>query len=148
MRRAVGRVVCVCALLCAVPALAAVDAFMTFDGSAGPVHVTGVTHPAAAMGMSTGRRMHGEIVITKEVDKASPMFAAAMSSHQPLRQMTITFQGSGAGKSAQKIVLTNATIAGVRTTGKTESITIDYESTEVTWTDGGKTSTDDWEVPK
>ncbi len=32
-----------------------------------------------AAGMSTGRRMHSTITITKEVDAASPKFATALS---------------------------------------------------------------------
>ena len=60
----------------------------------------------------------------------------------------ITFVGgSGGAKTAQKIVLTNATILSVRKAGGSEMITLDYQAIEVTWTDGGKTMSDDWDAP-
>lgn len=144
-------------LLPAVSAVAAqVDYFITIDGikgeaPAGAIHLTNVVHQAAApSGMMTGRRQHSPITITKEIDKTSPSFAQALATHKPLGQVAITFQGSGpgAGKTAQKIVLTNATIVSIRKTGNTEQITLDYQASEVTWTDGGKTMADDWSVPR
>ena len=60
----------------------------------------------------------------------------------------ITFEGvSGGAKTAQKIVLTNATISSVRKVGGNEQITFDYQNIEVTCTNGGKTATDDWNAP-
>jgi type VI secretion system secreted protein Hcp len=143
-------------LLPAVSAMAAVDMFITIDGikgeaPAGAIRLTSVEHQAvASSGMATGRRQHSPIIITKEVDSASPKLFQASASHQSLGQVVITFQGSGggAGKAAQKIVLTNATILSVRKAGNTEQITLDYQTIEVTWTDGGKTATDDWSAPK
>jgi type VI secretion system secreted protein Hcp len=144
-------------LLPAVNAVAAqVDMFLTIDGikgeaAAGAIHVTSVVHQMDAnSGMSVGKRQHNPITITKEVDSASPSLFKAATSHQVLKQVAITFQGSGAGagKMAQKIVLTNATIASIKKVGNAEQITLNYETSEVTWTDGGKTAMDDWSVPK
>ena len=100
--------------------------------------------------MATGKRQHSPITITKEIDKASPLLAQALATHKPLSQVQIVFQGSGSGASkvAQKIVLTNATILSIRKAGNTEQITLDYQTSEATWTDGGKTAMDDWSVPK
>jgi type VI secretion system secreted protein Hcp len=144
-------------LLSAVPAMAAVDAFMTVTGSkqgtikgdAGSenIHLVSVVRDAAS-GMATGKRMHSTITITKEIDKASPPLFAASTSHEPLSRVAIAFQGgSGGAKTAQKIVLTNATIVSIRKSGSTEQITFDYQAIEVTWTNGGKTATDDWLAP-
>ena len=144
-------------LLPAVNAVAAqVDMFITIDGikgeaPAGAIHLTSVVHQAdAPSAMVTGRRQHSPITITKEIDKASPLLAQALATHKPLGQVAITFQGggSGAGKVAQKIVLTDATILSIRKAGNTEEITLGYQTSEVTWTDGGKTAMDDWSVPK
>jgi type VI protein secretion system component Hcp len=55
--------------------------------------------------------------------------------------------GSGDTKTAQKIVLTNATILSVRKSGRNEQITFDYQAIEVTYAKGGKTATDDWNAP-
>jgi type VI protein secretion system component Hcp len=35
----------------------------------------------------------------------------------------------------------------IRKAGRNEQITLDYQAIQVTWTDGGKTATDDWEAP-
>jgi type VI protein secretion system component Hcp len=62
--------------------------------------------------------------------------------------VAITFDGgSGDAKTAQKIVLTNATILSVRKSGGNEQITLGYEGIEVTYAKGGKTATDDWNAP-
>src|SRR5580698_2843955 len=112
----------VSALLTAVPAMAAVDAFMTIDGikgesPSGSIHLVSVTHDAAT-GMAAGKRMHGTITIVKEIDKASPRFATALSTNETMKTVTINFQGgSGDAKAAQKIVLTNAVILSVRKAG-------------------------------
>ena len=69
-----------------------------------------------------------------------------MTGKEPLSQVTIVFGGggSGAGKAAQKIVLTNATILSIRKAGNSEQITLDYQTIEVTYVSGSKSATDDW----
>ena len=147
-------------LLSAVPAYAAFDAYMTIESSrqgqikgdamSGQIRLVSVTRdtPMAAA-MPTGRRMHSTITITKEIDKATPLLAQAASTHEPLSEVVITFEGaSGGAKTAQKIVLTNATILYVRKSGGNEMITFDYQAIDVTYTHGGKTAMDDWETPK
>ena len=159
-----GRLFVLCgvvsALLAAVPAMAAVDAYMTLEGvkqghikgegMSENIHLVSVVRDTPmATRMATGRRMHSTITITKEIDKASPKFAQALSTNETLTEVVITFTGGAAGaKTAQKIVLTNATILSVRKAGGNELITLDYQNIEVTWTQGGKTATDDWETPK
>jgi type VI secretion system secreted protein Hcp len=145
------------ALLAAVPAMAAVDAYMTVKGAkqgpikgdapAGNIQVISVVRDTPT-GMSSGQRMHSTITITKKVDVASPKLATALNSHETLSEVTITFlRSAGDAKTAQKIVLTNATIVSVRYSGSDELITLDYQSIEVTYTKGGKTATDDWSTP-
>lgn len=143
-------------LLPAAKAMAAVDYYLTIDGiqgeaANGSIHLTSVVHQAdAASGLATGKRQHMPITITKEIDRASPLLAQALATHKPLSQVAITVSGSGAGagKMAQKIVLTNVTVLSIRKAGGSEEISLGYETSDVTWTDGGKTSTDDWSVPK
>jgi len=150
----------VAALLPAVPAHAAFDAYMTIKGAkqgqfkgeamSSQIRLVNVVRDTPmATAMPTGRRMHSTITITKEIDRASPMFAQALSTNEVLTEVVITFTGGARGaKTAQRIVLTNASILSVRKAGGNEMITLDYQNIEVTWTDGGKTATDDWEVPK
>jgi type VI secretion system secreted protein Hcp len=144
-------------LLPAANAVAAqVDMFLTIDGikgeaAGGAIHLTNVVHQMdPSSGMASGKRQHNAITITKAVDSASPRFAQALATNETMKTVQIVFQGngSGAGKVAQKIVLTNATILAIRKAGNTEQITLGYQTSEVTWTDGGKTAMDDWSVPK
>jgi len=156
-----GRLFVLCgalsALLSAVPAMAAVNAYMTVKGAKqGPIKGDAMSDSIKLIsvvrdtptGMSTGRRMHSTITIVREVDAASPKFATALSTNESLSEVVITFEGAtGGAKTAQKIVLTNATILSIRKAGRNEQITLDYQAIQVTWSDGGKTATDDWEAP-
>jgi type VI secretion system secreted protein Hcp len=157
-----GRLFVLCgvisALLAAVPAMAAVDAYMTVRGvkqgpikgaaASGEIQLIGVVRDTAT-GMSSGKATHSTITITKKLDAASPKLATAASSGEVLKTVEIVFSGgSGDAKTAQKIVLTNATIASLRYSGGDELITFDYQAIEVTYAKGGKTASDDWSTPK
>jgi type VI secretion system Hcp family effector len=102
--------------------------------------------------MASGKRQHGTITVVKEIDAASPKFAQAFDTNEVLRQVVIAYRsggiGAGAGKAktAQKIMLTNATITGLQKVGNTERITIDYQQIEVTYVNGSKAATDDWDA--
>ena len=147
-------------LLSAVPAYAAFDAYMTIKGTrqgqfkgeamSDQIRLVSVARdtPMSAA-MPTGRRVHSTITITKEIDRASPMLAQAASTHETLSEVAITIVGaSGGDKTAQKIVLTNAVILSVRKAGGNEQITFDYQTIDVTYTNGGKTATDAWDTPR
>ena len=158
-----GRVFVLCgvvsALLPAVQARAAVDAFMTLEGvKQGPIKgdamseniplVSVVRNAPIAAGVAAGKRMHSTITITKKIDMASPKLATASNSNETLKTVVISFQGgSGGEKTAQRIVLTNATILSVRKAGGNEQVTFDYQTIEVTYAKGGKTAMDDWSAP-
>jgi len=148
------------ALVSAAPAYAAIDAYMTIktsrqgaikgEGTSDQIHLISVTRDTPMqMAHPIGRRMHSTITITKEIDRASPMLARALSTNEVLSEVVINFNGaSGAAKTAQRIVLTNANIVSVRKAGSREMITLDYQAINVTWTDGGKTAADDWDTPR
>ena len=146
------------AMLCAVPAMAAFDTYMTITGSKqGQIRsrvteklaVVSVLHDQKmATGMATGRRQHGSITIKREVDEASPKLMQAMRTNEVLGDVTIMFGDTRApGKSVRSVTLMDATITSDRKVGDSELITFEYSKIEVTWTDGGKTATDDWEAP-
>jgi len=147
----------ICALLPAVPAMAAVNAYMTVkgvkqgsikgDAMSENIPLVSVVRDTAT-GMSAGKRTHSTITVTKKLDKASPELSMAASSGETLSQVVITFEGgSGDVKTAQRILLTNAIISSIRRSGSTEQITLDYQAIEVTYAKGGKTATDDWNAP-
>jgi type VI secretion system secreted protein Hcp len=165
-----GRLVVVCGLVVtlmpAVKALAAVDAYMTIEGSkqgrikggdmktAGTeqIRLTDVVREEtpsrdAASGMASGKRQHGLITIMKAIDKASPMFYQAMSSNEVL-QVSIVFPAGSAKteKAAQKINLSDAVITNVTKVGGSERITFTYQKIEVTYMNGNKSAQDAWDA--
>jgi type VI protein secretion system component Hcp len=148
----------IAALLAAVPAMAAVNAYMTVtrvkqgtmgDGTTDRIPLINVVRDAPlGSGMAPGRQLHSTITITKKVDYASAKLATVASSNEALSEVVITFEGvSGDAKTAEKIVLTNAVISNIRWADGNEQITFDYQGIEVTYAKGGKTATDDWSVP-
>jgi len=160
----VGRLLVLCgvAMLPGLQAVAAVNAYMTFDmkgekmkgdpsraSSPERIHLISVPRDAQS-GMATGKRMHKPFTITKEVDASSPMLKQALAKGSAVGDVTIVFEGAGPGtaKTAQKIVLTDAIITGIQMVGKSEQITMDYQKIEVTYTNGNKSAADDWESPK
>jgi type VI protein secretion system component Hcp len=155
-----GRLLLLCGvigvMLPAVPAMAAVKAYMTVKGvkqgsikgdeASENIQLISVVRDTPT-GMSAGKRTHSTITITKTLDKASPSLAAAATSAEMLN-VVITFEGgTGDAKTAQRIVLTNAVISSIHRTGENEQITFDYQAVEVSYAKGGKTATDDWNAP-
>ena len=156
-------VLCGVAMLPGLQAVAAVNAYMTIDdksmakmkgdpsraSSPERIHLISVPRDTAS-GMATGKRMHKPFTITKELDASSPMLKQSLAKGSVLGNVVVEFEGAGPGtaKTAQKIVLTNAMVTGIQMVGKSEQITFDYQTIEVTYTNGGKSAMDDWESPK
>ena len=70
----------------------------------------------AASGLATGKRMHKPFVITKELDKSSPMLAQGTSSTDAGSDATTQESGLGTGKvSMQDISITSAQSSGLGT---------------------------------
>jgi type VI secretion system secreted protein Hcp len=159
-----GRLVLLCGIagLPTAQAMAAVNAYMTIEGTPGKMkgEVSRASSPErirlisvsreTSSGMASGKRMHKPITITKEVDASSPMLKQALAKRSGLGDVLIEFEGAGAGagKAAEKIVLKNAMITGMQMVGGSEQISLDYETIEVTYVNGNKTASDDWETPK
>jgi type VI secretion system secreted protein Hcp len=165
-----GRLVVLCgmviALMPAVRAMAAIDAYMTIEGSrqgkikggdmktAGTeqIRLTDVVRESpsrdAASGMASGKRQHGTITIMKEIDKASPMLFQALSSNEVLTNVVIVFPGgsSRTEKGAQKIDLGDAVITNIQKVGTGERITLTYQKIEVTYMNGNKSAQDAWDA--
>jgi len=117
-------------------------------------------------GLPTGQRMHKPLVITKELDKSSPIFYNVLCTNENLTSVTIKFwspqikAASGTGSVSQHytIKLTNANIASIGSTmgggshtettkgEETEQIAFTYQKIEWTWNDGGISASDDWEA--
>jgi len=118
-------------------------------------------------GLPTGQRVNKPVVITKEVDKSSPILYNVLCTNENLSELTIKFwspqikAASGVGSEHQNytIKLTNANIAGMDVLTQefshvdnlasaklVEKLSFTYQKIEWTWTDGGITAQDDWEA--
>jgi type VI secretion system secreted protein Hcp len=120
----------------------------------------------AASGQATGKRQHKALVITKELDRSSPLLHQAQGSNEAFKEWELQFwapslRGATAGTEVQQftIKLTNASIASIRMQMPSirdpelmrletfEEVAFTYQKIEWTWTDGGITAVDDWESP-
>jgi len=122
------------------------------------------TDPAS--GLPTGKRMHKPLLITKEIDKSTPLLRAAFANNENLSDVQIQFWAPrlaatmGAGTEYQHftVALTNARIVSVRHVmpnnknpdlmkyAAYEEIGLAYQKISWTWTEGGITYSDDWET--
>jgi type VI secretion system secreted protein Hcp len=115
-----------------------------------------------ASGLPTGKRMHKPLVITKELDKSSPLLYNALVNNENLTEWQLQFYApspTGAENQNYTIKLTNANIASIHFVmpnnkvpelsrfAEYEEVAFTYQKIEWTWTDGGITASDDWESP-
>jgi len=130
-------------------------AFIAFDHSV-------ISPRDAATGLPTGKRMHKPIVITKEIDKSTPLLYKVLVNNENLSEVEFLFwRPAGTGSEVQyyTIKLTNANIASMKTffpntriplnspLNHMDEVAFTYQKIEWTWKDGGITADDDWEAP-
>src|SRR3954471_17293213 len=123
---------------------------VTQKGREGKIMVIAVSHEGvsprdAASGLPTGKRMHKPFVITKQLDKSSPLLFKAVTTNENLTKVVLTYFRQG--KAVAAVTLTNASAAQYVAHGQDESWSFTYQ--KITWTgiDGGIAAEDDWEAP-
>lgn len=112
-----------------------------------------------ASGLSTGRRQHKPFVITKEVDKSTPLLYTMLANNENISEWELQFwQPSPTGTEVNHytVTLTNANIASIdfrmpdnkdpnlMKRAEYEEITFTYQRIQWIWNDGGITAFDDW----
>jgi len=78
---------------------------------------------SAAGGLSGGRVDHGAFIITKPLDKSSPIFAQSCCTGEHIKEMTIDIlraTGEGAGKRFMQYKLSDTIVASITAKGTTE----------------------------
>ena len=118
--------------------------------SASPIDVTSISHEIVsprdpASGLPTGKRQHKPITITTEWGATTPLFLNALTQNENLTSVLIGLLKNG--QQVATIHLTNASISDYVEQGGNVQISFTYQKIEWTWTDGGITAEDDWEVP-
>ena len=158
----------------AAAALAEPDAYMRIKGKSGDIKggvttkgregmivVHALEHSVVmptdtSTGMASGKRVHKPLVISKEIDKSSPLLHQALAQNEALSEVTIQFFAvvGGVERNSYTITLKNARIAGIRHVMPDnknadlarlpayEELTFVYETITWTWNDGAITSSD------
>ncbi|UQA62547.1 Hcp family type VI secretion system effector [Polyangium aurulentum] len=121
----------------------------------------------AASGLPTGKRMHKPFVITKEIDKSSPLLYNALVNNENISEWELQYwtpqikatQGVGTEVQHYTVRLINANIASINFRmannkhpelmkfAEYEEVSFTYQKIEWTWNDGGIMAMDDWESP-
>ena len=143
---------------------------VTQKGRENSIMVIAVSHSMTsprdmASGLTTGKRQHQPLVITKELDKSSVLLWNMLVTNENISSFELQFWapstgGAGVGSEVQnyKVKLTNASIVRIdfhmlnnknpdlAKFAEYEEIAFNYQKIEWTWNDGGITAGDDWEA--
>jgi type VI secretion system secreted protein Hcp len=110
-------------------------------------------------GQATGKRQHQPIVITKEIDRSTPLLHAALVTGEIITEWRLDFwrpSATGVEVQAYTIQLVNAAIVSLKlemlnneypenaNIPERERVAFVYQKIVWTWTDGGITAMDDW----
>jgi type VI secretion system secreted protein Hcp len=145
---------------------------VTQKGREGKIMVIATAHEIMsprdpASGLPTGKRMHKPFVITKELDKSSPLLYNVLVNNENISEWELQHwtpqlsaaTGTGAEVQHYTVKLTNANIATITFRmlnnknpdlmkyAEFEEIAFTYQKIEWTWVQGGITAMDDWESP-
>ena len=140
---------------------------VTQKGRENKIMVIAVSHEIVsprdpASGLPTGKRMHKPLVITKELDKSSPLLYSVLTNNENITEWELQFwtpSSTGVEKQHYTVRLTNANIASIQFRmlnnknpdlmkyTEYEEIAFTYEKIEWTWTEGGITAIDSWAEP-
>jgi type VI secretion system secreted protein Hcp len=145
---------------------------VTQKGREGKIMVIAVGHEIvsprdSASGLPTGKRQHKPLVITKELDKSSPLLYNVLVNNENISEFNLEFwtpqlsaqTGVGAEKQHYTVKLWNANVASIAFRmlnnknpeltryAEYEEIAFTYQKIEWTWKDGGITADDNWETP-
>lgn len=117
-------------------------------------------------GLPTGQRQHKPFLLTKELDKSSPILRTMLTTNENIKQAVLKFwrpqqkAATGVGAEVQHftIKLTNANLATLHFVQPNtkipdqskypeyEELGLTYQKISWTWTDGGIEHEDDWQA--
>jgi len=140
----------------------------TIQGHEGSILVQGVDHTieipkSIQTGLPTGRRIHGPLTITKEIDKASPKLFQALTSGEQLSSAKLEYHRispKGTEELYYTVEIKNAVITSIRkyvpncldpqnkTIGHMEDVSFTYETIIETFTPNGIEAQDSWNAPR
>jgi type VI secretion system secreted protein Hcp len=116
----------------------------------------------AASGRAAGKRTHGRLIITKELDQSTPLLYNALVNNETLTEWELQFWRAtavGAEEHYYTIKLTSATVVSIEFVQPNtknpelakypdyENVAFTYQKIEWTWVKGGISAVDDWHAP-
>ncbi len=134
-------------------------------GHEGSIRVVAAHHEITSprdqlSGQATGKRIHRPFMVTKELDKSSPVLYRMLASNETITSMVVKFMApsptSGATINNYTVTLTNAGISDIAftmpsTTDATaskspelEQVSFIYQKIEWTWVEGDISASDNW----
>lgn len=141
---------------------------VTQKGREGTMMVVAASHEIVAprdpaSGRPTGKRMHKPFIVTKELDRATPLLYGILVHNENISSLELMFYTPdrlGVERQHYTVRFTNANIAGIqfrlpntrhknsaRMTER-EEISFTYQKISWTWNEGGLGADDDWERPR
>lgn len=149
-----------------------IDAELTITGSRGPIRGPGTREGTAipvldvrhtlvsprdvATGQASGKRRHAPVVVTKDVDRATPRLLSAWATNEDLTTWRLDVFGSDQfGRRARRysIELRHAIVVEVSLTTPEgasfprEAVAFAYQRITWTWHEGNVEAIDDWIAP-
>ena len=143
---------------------------VTQRGREGRILVIGAEHQLtspreAASGRATGKRVHTPFIITKELDRASPLLYQMLATNEAIVEWELQFWAGGETGTAGRtgidvqrytVTLQNATIVAIKfrmpntqvpesaKLSEYEEVSFAYQKITWTWTEGAVQAQDDW----
>jgi type VI secretion system secreted protein Hcp len=141
---------------------------VTQKGREGTILVHAAVHEIVgprdpASGRPTGKRVHKPFVITKPVDRASPILYSILCNNENIRTAELFFftpDKMGVERQHYTVRLENANICSInlrlpntrhkfgQQLVEREEVGLTYQKIIWTWNEGGITAEDDWETPR
>ncbi|HUH41412.1 MAG TPA: Hcp family type VI secretion system effector [Castellaniella sp.] len=145
-----------------------IDGSCTIQGHEDTILVQGVDHTieipkSIQTGLPTGKRIHGPLTITKEIDKASPKLFQALTSGEQLTDAKLEYyriSPQGKEELYYTVEIKNAIITSMhkfvpmcldpanKSMGHMEAVSFTYETIIETFTPDGIEAQDSWNAPK
>ncbi|MRG93357.1 Hcp family type VI secretion system effector [Polyangium spumosum] len=141
---------------------------VTQKGREGSIQVIAAMHEIVsprdpASGRPTGKRVHKPFVVTKVLDRSTPLLYSVLCNNENIKSFELQFytpHKNGIEKQHYTVRLENANISSIifrmpSTRSKIaaqlperEEVAFTYQKIIWTWNEGGITADDDWETPR
>jgi type VI secretion system secreted protein Hcp len=114
-------------------------------------------------GRPTGKRAHKPLILTKQVDRASPILEQILCSNENIVNALVEFwitMPNGSERARFAILLRNANVAAIHLKMPSirseklvrlpehEDVWFTYQRIEWTWVDANISAADDWDTPR